>query len=807
MSSHERFASPELISEPGSLSNGATLPNNIDTMVNGPARRLPNGTTTPQKRARGFETVDPTPPTSAKRHQTGILDGPHTRKDPLTKGQVLQRAANLYDKQYVYKDCPICQGEIRLLLLQPSENRFADIVVELRSFSIQEIMDNPDEFKFTALSYNWGREEESKIVLIDTCNDKDLVPVPSMNEFAEVVTHFNRKLKRLSVKPNLYAFLQEFRQQHKPVALWVDRICINQEDNKEKQDQVAIMGQIYSTAANVAIWLGPADEDGKTDRAMDFISFVLQDETGEKFKAKYATNWSELLYLMRRRWFSRRWIIQELALAKSAEVRCGSKKRNWRDFSDAVSIFALQFDSILREIKRDQKLERSLEGIKDMKPLGARILVDVLSNTFQRQVDGDIYAPRQGLESLISSLSTFETSDPRDTIYTLLNLAKETCTLPSSNSMRKRRLSKQEKNLPPEPDYSLDLLQVYTNFVKWCIEESDSLDILCRHWALPELKQKLDEHYPRLVELPSWIKTVQESAYGSQNEGFGGRRTGDSFVGVPGARCYNASNGLSPKICFGRDMKLPKPIEDISAQKAVEGNEQFEFITSSQQRPLAGQMNRNLLTRRRNSDNSLTLIVRGLCIGIVSESYPMHEGIIPRQVLRSLGHDQKTELQSVSETVWRTLVADRDADGKAPPAWYHRACMTCLVSDTNAGNIDTNAILQQDEAATNLKADYMKRVQAVCWNRRYIECKDENGADRKLVGIAPQDSKVDDFVCILFGCSVPCILRPFWNDRGRGSDPAYYELVGEAFLLGQMDGEALDGLSEEELAGVEFRLM
>ncbi|KAK1462926.1 hypothetical protein CCUS01_08518 [Colletotrichum cuscutae] len=285
------------------------------------------------------------------------------------------------------------------------------------------------------------------------------------------------------------------------------------------------------------------------------------------------------------------------------------------------------------------------------------------------------------------------------------------------------------------------------------IEDSGSLDILCRHWALPELKQVLDEHYPRLVELPSWIKTVHESAYGSQTEGFGGRRTGDSFVGVPEARCYNASHGLPPIISFGRDNALPKQLDQPSAENTGEEHDKTDSIAPSRQRLVAGR--KVLRARRITSDMNLTITIRGLCIGVVSDTHPMYEGIIPRQVLRRLGHDPRTELQGVADTVWRTLVADRDADGKAPPAWYHRA------------------------SATNLKADYLKRVQAVCWHRKYIECEaaPEDKNNRKLVGIAPQDSKVDDVVCILYGCSVPCVLRPFWSERGRGEQPSYYELL------------------------------
>lgn len=142
------------------------------------------------------------------------------------------------------------------------------------------------------------------------------------------------------------------------------------------------MGIIYSTAANVAIWLGRADDGGTSDRVMDFIDSMLkqgveQTLEDQSLQHKYAIEWSNLLSLM---WFSHRWVIQELALAKNAEVRCGSKRVHWRDFSDAVSIFELHLDTILNIIKQRPDLEQSLEGIKYKTPFGAPILADVLSN-------------------------------------------------------------------------------------------------------------------------------------------------------------------------------------------------------------------------------------------------------------------------------------------------------------------------------------------------------------------------------------------------------------------------------------------
>ncbi|KAK3360953.1 heterokaryon incompatibility protein-domain-containing protein [Lasiosphaeria ovina] len=456
----------------------------------------------------------------------------------------------LFQELYDYRDCPLAQDHIRLLFLKPHEgDRTSEVEVELATCSIQQIAETPQQHQYTALSSNWGDDEESKIVFVQQSQPllKDLA-AKDMTTLTDVVKEVQRRRKRLAVRPNLYAFLQEFRQQEKEVALWVYRICINQKDVSEKQDQVSRMAAIYSMAASVSIWLGSADKDRKIDRAMDFVSHLLDGSNmADKLTVIYATHWTELLYLLRRRWFSRRWIIQELALAKNAEVRCGTKRKHWRDFADAFSIFALHFDAIIRLIKGRTELEKALEGIKDIKPLGARIFIDVLANTFQRHADGTIYAPRQTLESLISSLSSFETSDPRDTVYTLLNLAKETITLsPNNPGNPLATRGKRKRSPPPVPDYTVDLLEVCTTFMKWCIQESGSLDILLRHWALPELKQRSDEHYPRLVELPSWIKTVRGSAFGSQAEGFGGRRTGDSFVGTPENRYYNASLGMKP---------------------------------------------------------------------------------------------------------------------------------------------------------------------------------------------------------------------------------------------------------------------
>lgn len=431
----------------------------------------------------------------------------------------------------------------------------------------------------------------------------------------------------------------------------------------------------------------------------------------------------------------------------------------------------LAIDDARKIIKGNPELERSLEGITDVRQLDAAILVDFLSN------------PHQSLESLVSSLSTFAVTDPRDTVYCLLNLAKE----------KIRTAPKRREYDRLEPDYEANLLQVYTRFVQWCVQESKSLDILCRHWASPELKHKVDiGNYPDFVKLPSWIKTVDNLAYDTQNEGYGGRRARDSFVGTPESRHYNASLGMGPTISY--NMRKQNP----------ERNNEDAAASPPPQRPRSKQI---YWPKRPLLDLSSSITITGTCIGRIAHHSLMPNGIIPKQVLQNLGYESgETERETAPDILCRTLVADRGPDGKGPPSWYPRACKGCLTKNTESGHMDTNHILQRRDS-TKLEVEFAKRVQAVCWNRAFIDCgKDVRG---KLVGIGPADSRADDLICILYGLSVPCILRPTW--RGGGNDfppdyynpPDYYKLIGEAFILGQMDGEAL----RYALWGADFCIM
>ena len=724
--------------------------------------------------------------------------------------------------------------QIRVIIVKPAEDPSSDMVVDIQTLSFEEL---EELYHYEALSYHWGEGDNTHPIFIQHSLTSQPQQSYNLNKVSDIAILLAKK--RLLVKPNLYRALKHLRQKKDPCALWVDAVCIDQSSEEEKKEQVPNIAKVYNKADRVCIWLGSADHDGRTDRAMRFIQDIVKAyDLDNLIKPEKATCWSDLIYLMRKRWFSRRWVIQELALAKDAVVRCGERQVHWRDFADAIGLFDLHFKQIRQLFKDKEKFpNKEYDIITDLKPLGAKILVDQISNVFLRDTEGLRFEPQQTLETLISTLSTFETSDPRDTVNALLNIARETCPFSSANS----RFPEDPNNPLPKPSYSKDLLEVYTDLVRWIVNHTGCLDIICRPWALPERKEKAKNGtYETLVTLPSWIKEVPESTHGKQTEGYNGRKNGDSFVGDPGTGCYNASHGKRAEVRFGMLLQntaasSAKPSSSsapASRPTRTSKRKRTEVVVSAPAKRRAtarGKQNivisvaptndppprtdtmssvgSNRSDSKKNRDTSIYVKGFELC-AVTWTTDPIPDGVIPEKGLSRLGWEKKdtAEFRTVPDRVWRTLVADRGLDGKNPPSWYHRACLRCLVQDTPNGHINTQALLNSEPPPPRMFENFLKRVQAVTWNRVVLEAESSEAAAGNpkdtMVGIGPPGTEVGDVVCILFGCSVPCILR--WSNEQNG-----YQFIGEAFIYGKMYGEAVTGLSKRDLKEktVEFRIL
>lgn len=102
---------------------------------------------------------------------------------------------------------------------------------------------------YQALSYCWGNVHQSQMITVDG--------------------------KGVSVTPNLLSAMQavfNFQAQRQMLPLWIDAICINQDDNKEKEEQVREMHDVYRQSEHVLVWLGR--EDDASDLAMGFFQWI-----------------------------------------------------------------------------------------------------------------------------------------------------------------------------------------------------------------------------------------------------------------------------------------------------------------------------------------------------------------------------------------------------------------------------------------------------------------------------------------------------------------------------------------------------
>ncbi|GME52847.1 hypothetical protein BP6252_11115 [Neofusicoccum parvum] len=137
----------------------------------------------------------------------------------------------------------------------------------------------------------------------------------------------------MPVTANCHSALNCLRKADSSRTLWIDSICINQSLDPERTQQLGLMSQIYSQASRVVVYLG--ERAGDSDSVMDWLrdndepsEIGRDDDRVEIIRPDKAI----VEALLRRPWFSRVWVLQEVALAGEAVVCCGDKEISWESF-------------------------------------------------------------------------------------------------------------------------------------------------------------------------------------------------------------------------------------------------------------------------------------------------------------------------------------------------------------------------------------------------------------------------------------------------------------------------------------------
>lgn len=282
---------------------------------------------------------------------TPSLTDPVSKLVPIPVIQPPPDCLNRERKVYPYQRLPTSRS-IRLLRVSFQQSLGSDHLRDPVHCALLVVSpdDNPDYF---ALSYTWG---DPRTIHTDRNNvlSREHWGAPAFEIFCDDIP--------VSVPANLYAAItglrmhfaigsmaSQFGDKYLPQGpnhfdIWIDAICINQDDLSEKSQQVPLMSQIYGSCRCVLMWLGGSERlidkywattSHTLNKVMEKLR-VLDPVLGELFdildKSSYIDLGLEPLLegpllgwylLVSRSWFSRAWVVQEWALAPNAAMLCG----------------------------------------------------------------------------------------------------------------------------------------------------------------------------------------------------------------------------------------------------------------------------------------------------------------------------------------------------------------------------------------------------------------------------------------------------------------------------------------------------
>jgi len=281
------------------------------------------------------------------------------------------------------------------------------------------------EPEYEALSYTWASE----------------LPSTKANVSSSAISG-RGFVAEIELGGNLASALKHIRHEDKSRVLWIDAICINQKDDEERNFQVKRMGNIYSFARRVIVWLGPEGEDSTHALSM-LQSLAMQVELtndnslcatpGASRPNWYYpfsplpldmfsdTTWSSIRSLFSRAWFSRVWVVQEVALAnKFTILHCGDYFLPWLDLRKAIGILRAKL-STPEEIK--SILDPQVPGIppQTMRPL-SKLLRFVRRRNCQIPHD-KVYGILSLASPVLSSLIEPKYEDAAARVFTDVSLA------------------------------------------------------------------------------------------------------------------------------------------------------------------------------------------------------------------------------------------------------------------------------------------------------------------------------------------------------------------------------------------------
>lgn len=643
---------------------------------------------------------------------------------------------------------------------------------------------------FAALSYVWGDPSKTKGISVD-------------GNIVQVTENLEAALRQLRGR------LPWVRKQEKDhdeegekesIGIWVDALCINQNDLAERSREVARMRDIYASAWEVVTWLGPASAD--SDLAMVAVEWLSgRVESGRGLEGFYRETktvdlrplfikWSRQISPMRKQtyralydlfarpYWRRLWILQEIALASpSSAVICGSRGVTWRHVFRAAALIQAdecrlgwdvleaagsKFGGFDWDFTADRLPSGHTDTLSSEKLWKLLLEIEILQEI--QHSSSPIETPNV-LRTLSLSRDAQATNE-KDKVYGILGLRS---ILGASQIT---------------PDYNMATTDIFRQFAQAMFSSGHLSGLRLLHSPIGQVQ---GSHETLSKMMPAkWKSGLLGPSAGYVDQG-----------------CSHGMPSWVP--CWA----CPRtPVMRLPAHYRASGDMISEVTFDS---------------------SGTRMTVQGIFLGEVSSmsAFHCHEADQSYPLSRENIVSAYGDASSTREAFWRTLVANSTTDGELAPDTYSLLLDPRLWQDEIAGvksrtlgladfmqrnqdlvvfNQTLQDLVRHPPPSTPTSAHTVSgkgkwsssrsrlynpsreqrdaaslAMNILAWRRLVTTC-------RGFLGLVPAATKPEDKIFIILGCNCPLVLRT--QDSG-------YRVVGECYVHGFMDGETIQTIEQE----------
>lgn len=659
----------------------------------------------------------------------------------------------------IYKPLASENSQIRLVTIQPKNQESQQIKCDLEICSLDE------KLHYEALSYVWGDQSYPQEILLNG----QVFPVGLNLSFA----------------------LGDLRRTDRPRRLWIDAICINQGDHEERSSQVLLMRHIYRYASRVVVWLGidtpenvsalnllrsvkemihvnESTDGGGTPSQSDMAKIRNYLDTDMSAKEGLSFLFRDLLM---QAWWGRVWVIQEVAVSSRATVVIGESELEWSDVCDAIWTVVMT-GAVPTELGSPifRKEFSSMSSLSNIETLRRRV--------------------RQGSLPSISTLvagNRQAATDPRDLVYAFLGLAKE----------------RDDPLLRPNYSDSNSASTVFINLIEYSVRIENSLDIICLSQG--SIRNDLPSWCPDWTKPPrlGWdfvsdfsgrapfplIPTYQNFLSDNPWYACGNKSPAARIIrSPPTLACkgllVDVVEVIGEPIVMGYPFVWNRLLINLHPWESLILNH-FEGLKSKIAQPAHGpsifdvsdQYHRLLMSLIETPNStpwagrSLAMILRTLK-AVSKPTYSSYR-ILQKlhRKIRFSSHAFSPQYITggpLAEAYVRTLATNRLSDSKIITDSDYK-----LYWSKAPKSLNDPAAPSPDLSQKSLVAGM---IHSVCARALVL-------TKKGYLGLGPTNAQIGDLVCILYGCSVPVIIRKYGQD---------HRFVGESYIHGLMDGAAVD---------------